>query len=110
VDRDCREFHARTARGLLMTDPNPDAQAKIDEIRQRIDAIDCQLVKLLNERAQCSLDIRALKPEAKLGLYDPKREEEIFSNVAKCNDGPMYSDDLREIYEAILHVAKEMRG
>jgi chorismate mutase len=93
-----------------MTDPNPDAQAKIAEIRQRIDAIDCQLVKLLNERAQCSLDIRALKPEAKLGLYDPKREEEIFSNVAKCNDGPMYSDDLREIYEAILHVAKEMRG
>jgi chorismate mutase len=93
-----------------MTDPNPDAQAKIAEIRQRIDAIDCQLVKLLNERAQCSLDIRALKPEAKLGLYDPKREEEIFSNVAKCNDGPMYSDDLREIYESILHVAKEMRG
>jgi chorismate mutase len=93
-----------------MTDPNPDAQAKIAEIRQRIDAIDCQLVKQLNERAQCSLDIRALKPEAKLGLYDPKREEEIFSNVAKCNDGPMYSDDLREIYESILHVAKEMRG
>jgi chorismate mutase len=93
-----------------MTDPNPEAQAKIDEIRQRIDSIDCQLVKLLNERAQCSLDIRALKPEAKLGLYDPKREEEIFTNVAKCNDGPMYSDDLREIYEAILHVAKEMRG
>lgn len=93
-----------------MTDPNPDAQAKIAEIRQRIDSIDCQLVKLLNERAQCSLDIRALKPEAKLGLYDPKREEEIFSNVAKCNDGPMYSDDLREIYESILHVAKEMRG
>lgn len=93
-----------------MTEPNPDAQAKIAEIRQRIDAIDCQLVKLLNERAQCSLDIRALKPEAKLGLYDPKREEEIFTNVAKCNDGPMYSDDLREIYEAILHVAKEMRG
>jgi chorismate mutase len=93
-----------------MTDPNPEAQAKIAEIRQRIDTIDCQLVKLLNERAQCSLDIRALKPEAKLGLYDPKREEEIFSNVAKCNDGPMYSDDLREIYEAILHVAKEMRG
>jgi chorismate mutase len=93
-----------------MTDPNPEAQAKIAEIRQRIDAVDCQLVKLLNERAQCSLDIRALKPEAKLGLYDPKREEEIFSNVATCNEGPMYSDDLREIYEAILHVAKEMRG
>jgi len=93
-----------------MSENNLDAQAKIDGIRERIDAIDCQLVKLLNERAQCSLDIRALKPEARQGLYDPKREEEIFSNVARCNEGPLYADDLREIYEAILHVAKEMRG
>ena len=93
-----------------MPDENTDAQVRIAEIRERIDAIDCQLVKLLNERAQCSLDIRALKPQARQGLYDPKREEEIFTNVAKCNDGPLYGDDLREIYEAILHVAKEMRG
>jgi len=93
-----------------MPDENLDAQAKIAEIRERIDTIDCQLVKLLNERAQCSLDIRRLKPQAHQGLYDPKREEEIFANVATCNEGPMFADDLREIYEAILHVAKEMRG
>ena len=93
-----------------MTDQNLHAKAKIAEIRERIDAIDCQLVALLNERAQCSLDIRALKPQARQGLYDPKREEEIFTNVSKCNSGPLYGDDLREIYEAILHVAKEMRG
>ena len=93
-----------------MTDETTDAQAKIAEIRERIDQIDCQLVKLLNDRAQRSLDIRALKPSAHQGLYDPRREEEIFSNVAACNGGPLYGDDLREIYEAILHVAKEMRG
>jgi chorismate mutase len=93
-----------------MTDPNLDAQSQIAEIRAHIDEIDCQLVKLLNERAGCSLSIRGLKPAAHMGLYDPKREEEIFAKVASCNEGPMYDDDLREIYEAILHVAKEMRG
>ncbi|MEI7814351.1 MAG: chorismate mutase [Coriobacteriia bacterium] len=93
-----------------MPEDTTDAQSKIEQIREQIDAIDCQLVKLFNERAQCSLDIRALKPSARLGLYDPKREEEIFTNVAACNEGPLYGDDLREIYEAILHVAKEMRG
>jgi chorismate mutase len=93
-----------------MTDPNLEAQEQIGEIRQRIDEIDCQLVALLNERAQCSLDIRNLKPQARWGLYDPKREEEIFGNIAKCNKGPLYGDDLREIFEAILHVAKEMKG
>ena len=93
-----------------MSEANAEAQARIAQIRDRIDAIDCQLVQLLNERAQCSLDIRALKPSANWGLYDPKREEEIFANVAKCNAGPLFAENLREIYEAILHVAKEMRG
>ena len=60
------------ARGHVMSDQNLDAQAKIAEIRQRIDQIDCQLVGLLNERAQCSLDIRALKPQAKLGSLRPE--------------------------------------
>jgi len=92
-----------------MPDINTGAEAKIAALRENIDAIDCQLVKLLNERAQRSLEIRALKPEAKWGLYDPKREEEIFANVTKCNEGPLYADNLREIYETILHVAKEMR-
>lgn len=82
---------------------------QIEDIRARIDEIDCQLVKLLNERAQMALDIRKLKPSVHWGLYDPKREEEIFSNLARCNTGPLYADNLREIYEAILHVMKELR-
>jgi len=86
------------------------AQDQIAQHRERIDAIDCQLVKLLNERAAESLAIRGLKPAVHWGLYDPKREEEIFANLARCNEGPLYSENLREIYEAILHVMKELRG
>ncbi len=94
-----------------MTDlPPADAQARIAELRSRIDEIDCQLVQLLNERARAALAIRELKPQVHWGLYDPKREEEIFANLAQCNDGPLYAENLREIYEAILHVMKEMRG
>jgi chorismate mutase len=92
-----------------MTDER-EVQAGIAEHRARIDAIDCQIVKLLNERAAESLAIRELKPQVHWGLYDPKREEEIFANLSRCNEGPLYSENLREIYEAILHVMKELRG
>ena len=85
-----------------------DAQDKIAELRTRIDEVDCQLVQLLNERASLSLAIRELKPQVHWGLYDPKREEEIFANLARCNKGPLYGENLREIYEAILHVMKEL--
>ena len=85
-----------------------EAIVRIGELRAAIDEIDCRIVELLNERARLALEIRGFKPEARLGLYDPKREEEIFARLASCNAGPLYGDNLREIYEAILHVMKEM--
>lgn len=85
-----------------------DARARIASLRDEIDGIDRRIVELLNERATFALEIRALKPQANLGLYDPKREEEIFAGLASANAGPLYADNLREIYEAILHVMKEL--
>ena len=64
----------------------------------------------INKRAKEALDIRALKPQAQMGLYDPKREEEIFTRLEDFNDGPMYNDDIREIYATILKVMKEIRA
>ena len=79
--------------------------AEIEAHRAKID--DQQIVALLNKRAGHSLVIRGLKPGARMGLYDPKREEEIFARVNSYNEGPLYNENLREIYEAILKVMKE---
>lgn len=84
------------------------AIAQIEEHRIQIDEIDKQLVALLNERTKHSLAIRDLKPGARMGLYDPKREEEIFAKVYGFNEGPLYNDNLREIYQGILKVMKEI--
>lgn len=81
--------------------------AQIEEHRAKIDEIDKELVVLLNKRAGHSLVIRGLKPGAHMGLYDPKREEEIFARVNSYNEGPLYNDNLREIYATILKVMKE---
>ncbi len=83
------------------------AFAEIEKHREQIDAIDQEIVKLLNKRAGHSLVIRGLKPEARMGLYDPKREEEIFTRLNSFNEGPLYNENLREIYSTILKVMKE---
>lgn len=82
----------------------------IEQLRAEIDGVDEQIVDLLNKRAEKALAIRALKPQAQLGLFDPKREEEIFQRVSGFNQGPLYSDDLRAIYATILRISKEMHG
>ena len=72
--------------------------AEIQEHRAKIDEIDKQIVALLNKRAGHSLVIRGLKPGAHLGLYDAKREEEIFAKVSSYNDFSFYDTTTTEIY------------
>ncbi|MBQ9021829.1 MAG: chorismate mutase [Eggerthellaceae bacterium] len=76
--------------------------------REAIDALDAQIVDLLNKRTEHALEIRALKPAAGMPLYDAKREEEILEAIEACNKGPLYPDNLREIFELILKVSKEV--
>ena len=91
---------------MALTDA--EVQARIAGLRAKIDELDCRIVELLNERASHALAIRELKPKVHMALYDPKREEEIFANLNACNVGPIYDDSLREIFDSILRVMKEM--
>lgn len=89
-----------------MPDAN-EALTQIEKHRNQIDELDKQIVELLNKRAGHSLVIRGLKPDAHMGLYDAKREEQIFEKVDSYNDGPLYNENLREIYSTILKIMKE---
>lgn len=84
-----------------------EAFQQIEKHRRQIDEIDRELVELLNRRAGHSLVIRGLKPDAKMALFDAKREEEIFEKIDSYNDGPLYNENLRKIYTTILEVMKE---
>lgn len=83
-------------------------EEKINKLRKEIDQIDQQIVESLNERAKVVLAIRSLKKRAGLSVYDPKREEEIFNHLSLVNKGPLYNDDIRDIYEEVLRVMKEI--
>jgi chorismate mutase len=94
----------------MSTTESDEVLSSIEGHRAQIDFLDEQIVELLNKRAEKALAIRALKPKAQLGLFDPRREEEIFERVAAFNRGPLYGDDLKAIYATILRVSKEMHG
>ncbi|MHB0976803.1 MAG: chorismate mutase [Candidatus Aquicultorales bacterium] len=82
------------------------AVERLKELRERVDQLDAELVRRLNDRAKIVIDIRHAKLEAGLPLYDPGREEEIFEHITRANEGPLYDDSLRQIFECILHYMK----
>ena len=85
-----------------------DTGARIEELRERVDEVDRQLIRILNERARIVQEMVAVKAEAGKPLFDPKREEEILQKVAEENEGPIYDSSMREIFELILHRIRDL--
>ena len=83
-------------------------QEKVRELRERVDEVDRELIRALNERARIVQEIMALKAEAGAPVYDPKREEEILQRVVELNTGPIYDSSMRDIFEMILHRIRDL--
>jgi chorismate mutase len=83
-------------------------RTRIEELRNRVDEVDRELIRSLNERARIVHEIVAIKAEAGKPLFDPWREEEILRKVAEENEGPIYDSSIREIFELILHRIRDL--
>src|SRR5262245_9628336 len=73
----------------------------MDRLRRSIDAIDKEMVRLLNERAGCAIALGRIKKDRGLPIYQPAREEEVLGNVQRVNVGPLESEALRRLFERI---------
>jgi chorismate mutase len=83
-------------------------EARIAELRSRVDEVDREIIRGLNERARIVQELVAIKAEAGKPLFDPRREEEILRRVAEQNEGPIYDTSIREIFELILHRIRDL--
>ena len=81
----------------------------LEELRNRIDILDRQLVELLSERARAALMIGHLKAATSLPVYEPAREKVIYANVRAANKGPLPDIELTHIYERIIDVMRALQ-
>ena len=83
----------------------------VDELRQQIDAIDDQLVGLLNQRAECALAIGRIKRVHGLPMYQPEREKEVLRRVSAASaarGGPLGADAIKRLFERIIDEARSL--
>jgi chorismate mutase-like protein len=72
------------------------------DCRERIDEVDRRLLMLLNERTRIVEKIGEIKQQIDMPIYEPKREEQVFDNVTRHNQGPLPSDAVKRIFERII--------
>ena len=85
------------------------AQAKLEEYRLLIDDVDRRIVALLNERTKVVEDIGRVKLEARLPVYEPKREDLVFANITSANHGPLTTQAVRGIFERIIDASRSIQ-
>ena len=80
----------------------------LEEVRAKIDAIDKELLRLLNERAECVNVVGTIKHREGLAIYAPQREEQLLRKLAELNkaqNGRLPERSIRAIYREIMSAA-----
>ena len=80
----------------------------ISDWRDEIDRIDEELVKLLNQRSTCALEIGRIKRELNIPVYSPNREAEVIRHVLGINPGPLDGGAIRRLFERIIDESRSL--
>jgi chorismate mutase/prephenate dehydratase len=85
----------------------------LSELREKIDAIDAHILQLMNQRAQCALEVAKTKlAQGETTFYRPERESQVLRRIQDLNQGPLSNDTVvrffRELMSACLAMEKPL--
>ena len=78
----------------------------MDRFRKKIDKIDEQLVKLLDERMGLAFELGKLKKFDGRDVFDANREEEVFNKLQDLPKQTIRDDEIKELYEQIIRISR----
>ncbi len=80
----------------------------IEEIRKKIDAIDQQLLDLLNQRMDLVQEVGRIKKTSNATIYRPEREREIIERLSNLNEGKLNQQAIEAIFLEIFAVSRNI--
>ena len=82
---------------------------ELAKLRDQINRIDHELIKLLNERARIALEIGSVKRASGQPILDEQRENYVINRVIKINSGPMPEKSMNKIFSEIVMACREIQ-
>ena len=92
----------------LKAAPSAEGAADLEIWRKRIDGIDDQLMRLLNSRSACAVEVGRIKRAQGLPIYAPEREAWILDRVMRVNTGPLEPLAVRRVFERIIDESRRL--
>src|ERR1041384_4122222 len=83
---------------------NPELKA----LRDRIDAIDRELLAALNQRAALAKQVGELKKQEGSVVFRPEREAQVIDGLKAANAGPLTNDSIAPIWREIMSACRAL--
>ncbi|AGX87015.1 prephenate dehydratase [Candidatus Symbiobacter mobilis] len=83
---------------------------RLTELRNQIDAIDRDLLTLLNRRATLALEVGHLKRETGASVFHPDRERQVLDRVQSHNTGPLPATATVTIWREIMSACRALEA
>ena len=81
--------------------------AELQKLREDINTINDELVRLLNKRAEVAIEIGRAKQGA--AIYDPVREQAVLDAVVASNEGPLADRPIQAIFKEIIAACRAIQ-
>ncbi len=81
---------------------------ELQDLRNRIDGLDDQLLSILNERMELVKKVGELKRSSQSIIYRPEREKQILDRLAKHNNGLLTRQAIDAIFFEIFAVSRNL--
>jgi chorismate mutase/prephenate dehydratase len=91
-----------------MTDRSAAADAGLLALRARIDAVDRELLALLNQRARLAQQVGELKKRDGTPVFRPEREAQVIDGLKAANPGPLLAASVAPIWREIMSACRAL--
>ncbi|RQO35685.1 chorismate mutase [Herminiimonas sp. KBW02] len=81
---------------------------KLKPLREQIDAIDAQILDLLNRRARVAQEVGHVKAETNAPVFRPEREAQVLRSVAERNPGPLLDTDIQTVFREVMSACRAL--
>jgi len=81
----------------------------IEDWRNEINALDSELLRLLNQRARLALKVGESKTASGVHLCDHTREREVIERMCEANEGPLDDRAIVELFRAVIHESRRLQ-
>ncbi|CAG0977922.1 partial chorismate mutase / prephenate dehydratase, partial [Geobacteraceae bacterium] len=82
----------------------------LQELRRDIDAIDDEILALLNRRSELAIEVGKVKAVENRDFHAPSREREIYDRLKTANPGPFPSDAIRNVFKEIISASLSLEA